>query len=53
MKIIFTWLILFLVTADTAAQVAEPVTPNTEQQLENITENKEDIENFDALVILF
>ena len=47
MKIIFAWLILFLVTADTAAQVAEPVTPNTEQQLENITENKEDIETED------
>ena len=29
------------------AQVAEPVTPNTEQQLENITENNEDMENED------
>ncbi len=47
MKIIFTWFILFLVTADIAAQVTEPVTTNTEQQLENITENNEDIETED------
>ncbi len=47
MRIIFAWLMLFLVTADIAAQVAEPITPNTEQQLENVTENNEDIETED------
>ncbi|MEP7238018.1 MAG: helix-hairpin-helix domain-containing protein [Ferruginibacter sp.] len=29
------------------AQVTEPITPNTEQQLENITENNEDLETED------
>jgi DNA uptake protein ComE-like DNA-binding protein len=47
MRIIFVWLILLLVTADMAAQVTEPITPNTEQQLENVTENNEDIETED------
>jgi len=31
----------------TAAQVTEPITPNTEQQLENVTENNEDLETED------
>ena len=47
MRIVFVWLILFLVAADSSAQVTEPVTPNTEQQLENVTENNEDIETED------
>ncbi len=47
MRIFFVWLILFLVTADISAQVAEPITTNTEQQLENVTENNEDIETED------
>ncbi len=47
MRIIFVWLIFFLVAADISAQVAEPITPNTEQQLENVTENNEDIETED------
>lgn len=38
---------LFFVYLDTAAQVTEPVTPNTEQQLENITANNEDQETED------
>ena len=47
MRIFFVWLILLLVAADIAAQVTEPITSNTEQQLENITENNEDIETED------
>ena len=47
MRIIFVSMILFLVAAETAAQAAEPITPNTEQQLENVTENNEDIETED------
>ena len=47
MKIFFVWLILFLVATDIAAQVTEPITPNTEQQLENVTENNEDLETED------
>jgi Helix-hairpin-helix motif len=43
MRLIFVWMILFLVAADISAQVTEPITPNTEQQLENVTENNEDI----------
>ena len=47
MKIFFVWFILFLVATDIAAQVTEPITPNTEQQLENVTENNEDLETED------
>ena len=47
MRIVFVLLVLFLGAVQTAAQVTEPITPNTEQQLENITENNEDLETED------
>jgi hypothetical protein len=47
MRIVFVLLILFLLPVNTTAQVIEPATSNTEQQLENITENNEDIETED------
>ena len=40
-------LFFFSSIAGTAQIVEEPVTPNTEQQLENITENNEDLETED------
>ena len=36
-----------LTAAQVTAQVTEPITPNTEQQLENITANNEDLETED------
>ncbi len=47
MRIFSLLLILFLAATNTIAQVAEPVTSNTEQQLENVTENNEDAETED------
>jgi hypothetical protein len=47
MKIIFVFAILFLNAVNLQAQVAEPITPHAEQQLENITENNEDLETED------
>jgi len=47
MRTLFVWWILFLATVQTAAQVTEPIAPNTEQQLENVTENNEDLETED------
>jgi len=39
--------LILLLSVQTNAQVTEPITPNTEQQLENITENNEDLETED------
>ncbi len=47
MKLLLLILNLFLAVVNTAAQVTEPITSNTEQQLENITENNEDVETED------
>jgi hypothetical protein len=47
MRTLFVLLILFLGVVQAAAQVTEIITPNTEQQLENVTENNEDIETED------
>lgn len=42
----FTFIIFFFLSSANA-QVPDPITPNTEQQLENITENNEDNETED------
>jgi len=47
MRVLLVMLILFLTVVRTAAQVTEPITSNTEQQLENVTENNEDLETED------
>ena len=47
MRILYTFILVLFITMHTRAQVTEPVTPNTEQQLENITENNEDLETED------
>ncbi|MBL7702676.1 MAG: helix-hairpin-helix domain-containing protein [Ferruginibacter sp.] len=47
MRTLFVLTIIFFATVQTKAQVPEPVTTNTEQQLENITENNEDLETED------
>lgn len=47
MRILFVLVGLFLLIMQTTAQVAEPVTTNIEQQLENVTENNEDVETED------
>lgn len=47
MKALFVLMLIFFAAMHSTAQVTEPVTPNTEQQLENITENNEDMENED------
>lgn len=47
MKVVFVLVIVFVAAAHASAQVAEPITPNTEQQLENVTENNEDLETED------
>lgn len=47
MKTVFVFAILLLAAEKNFAQVAEPLSPNTEQQLENITENNADIETED------
>ncbi len=47
MRWLFALGFIFIVLPDLNAQVTEPVTPNTEQQLENITENNEDLETED------
>lgn len=44
---LLTLLSLLFINLDAFGQVAEPVAPNTEQQLENITENNEDQETED------
>ena len=45
----FLWILIctIFISLNAFAQVAEPITPNTEQQLENITENNEDLETED------
>ena len=47
MRILFFIIILFFIFMHTHAQVVEPTTNTTEQQLENITENNEDVETED------
>jgi hypothetical protein len=47
MRIVFMLMFVFLGTLQTAAQVTETTTTITEQQLENITENNEDLETED------
>jgi hypothetical protein len=47
MRIVFMLMYVFLGTLQTAAQVTETTTTITEQQLENITENNEDLETED------
>ncbi len=47
MKIVFVLGILLSVAALAAAQETQPTTPNTEQQLENVTESNEDLETED------
>ncbi len=47
MKILYLIFIILCISLHVCAQVTEPVTPNTEQQLENITENNEDLETED------
>lgn len=47
MRILYVMILIFLLPVQTNAQVTEPVTTNTEQQLENITENNEDLETED------
>ena len=47
MRILLTWVCMFFIFLNAFAQVTEPVTSNTEQQLENITENNEDQETED------
>ena len=47
MKALLVLMLIFFAAMHSTAQVTEPVTPNTEQQLENITENNEDMENED------
>ena len=47
MKTVVVFVILLLIGEKNIAQVAEPSMPNTEQQLENITENNADIETED------
>ncbi len=47
MRILLTFGCMFLCLLNSFAQVTEPVTPNTEQQLESITENNEDLETED------
>ena len=47
MRISFFIIILFFIFMHTQAQVVEPTTNTTEQQLENITENNEDVETED------
>jgi hypothetical protein len=47
MRLLLTLVCLLFVFLNSFAQVTEPVTSNTEQQLENITENNEDLETED------
>ena len=47
MRILYLLVSIFFISVNTYAQVTEPVTPITEQQLENITENNEDLETED------
>ncbi len=47
MRIMFFIIMLFFIFMHTHAQVVEPTTNTTEQQLENITENNEDVETED------
>ncbi len=47
MKIIYTIFFVLMTATHASAQVTETVTNNTEQQLENITENNEDLETED------
>jgi DNA uptake protein ComE-like DNA-binding protein len=47
MKAVLVFTILLLAAEKNVAQVAEPITPNTEQQLEHITENNADVETED------
>ncbi len=47
MKTMLAFVFVFLVAENAAAQVTEPITTNIEQQLENITENNEDVETED------
>ncbi|MFM6926366.1 MAG: hypothetical protein ACKOU7_12745 [Ferruginibacter sp.] len=47
MRSLMIWVCIFFAYLDAAAQVTETVTPNTEQQLENITANNEDQETED------
>ena len=47
MRNLLTLICMLFVFLNSFAQVTEPVTPNAEQQLENITENNEDLETED------
>lgn len=47
MKIWFVLMLMLFIAIHSTAQVTEPATPITEQQLENITENNEDMETED------
>ena len=47
MRILAALIVMIFVSVYSPAQVIEPITPNTEQQLENITENNEDLETED------
>lgn len=47
MRLLLTLICMLFVFLNSFAQVTEPVTTNTEQQLENITENNEDLETED------
>ncbi len=47
MRFLLFIIILFFILINSDAQVVEPTTPNTEQQLENITANNEDNETED------
>lgn len=47
MKIWFVLMFMLFIAIHSTAQVTEPATPITEQQLENITENNEDMETED------
>lgn len=47
MRTLFVLLVFVFDVLQTTAQVAEPVTTTTEQQLENVTENNEDAETED------
>ncbi|MEO6252259.1 MAG: helix-hairpin-helix domain-containing protein [Ferruginibacter sp.] len=47
MRIIFVLIFVLFIAGHMHAQVTEPITPGTEQQLEGITENSEDLETED------
>jgi hypothetical protein len=47
MRLLLMLICMIFISLYSFAQVTEPVTPNTEQQLESITENNEDLETED------